>query len=356
MRPLLAAAAAAVVLFCPEALAVAQRTFVSTAGSDANTVANCSLVSPCRSFGSALTVTGTDGEIVVLDSGGYGRVTIDKSVSIIAPSGAYAGISVFAGTNGVDVDGAGIVVALRGLAINGQGGLKGIVFTQGARLYIEQCLISNMGTRGVDLLAGDTYITDTTIRDSTTFGILAQGSISVTIDGTRIERNGTGLSALNGPRLAMTRSVVAGNGGVFSIDINSDDGSSETVVTISESNLSQNTTGAVRARATGAGSIVRLALSRNTISRSGGSGIFMSATTGTLTAVVTDNTIVGNQGNGIATSGAGVSATIATNAISGNSSTGVAQGSSSLLRTRSNNIVQDHTTDISGTLTFVAGD
>jgi len=45
------AGAVAAVLFLSsfEAFAVAQRTFVWTAGDDANTVVNCSLVSPCRS-------------------------------------------------------------------------------------------------------------------------------------------------------------------------------------------------------------------------------------------------------------------------------------------------------------------
>ena len=57
---------------------------------------------------------------------------------------------------------------LRGLTINGQGGDSGIVFTQGSRLYIEQCTISNMAVRGIDLHAGATLITDTTIRDNTT--------------------------------------------------------------------------------------------------------------------------------------------------------------------------------------------
>jgi hypothetical protein len=68
-RILIAALAAAVLLPCGNACAVAQRTFVSTSGNDANTAANCSLASPCRSFGSALSVTVADGEIVVLDSG-----------------------------------------------------------------------------------------------------------------------------------------------------------------------------------------------------------------------------------------------------------------------------------------------
>ena len=76
MRLAITLVAAAVLLVpCPDAHALAQRTFVSTSGNDANTGANCSLVAPCRSFASAMSVTATDGEIVVLDSGGYGPVT-----------------------------------------------------------------------------------------------------------------------------------------------------------------------------------------------------------------------------------------------------------------------------------------
>jgi hypothetical protein len=67
-----------------------------------------------------MTVTAANGEIVVLDSGGYGRVTIDKSVSIVAPPGIYAGISVFAGQDGVTIFTPGITVVLRGLTINGR--------------------------------------------------------------------------------------------------------------------------------------------------------------------------------------------------------------------------------------------
>jgi len=62
--------------------AAAQRTFVSTAGDDVNTVLNCSLAAPCRSFGSAIGVTSPDGELIVLDSGGYGPVTITQAVTI----------------------------------------------------------------------------------------------------------------------------------------------------------------------------------------------------------------------------------------------------------------------------------
>jgi hypothetical protein len=91
----------------------AQRTFVSGHGNDAN---DCSLDAPCRSFATAITRTDPKGEIVVLDSAGYGRVTIDKSVAIIAPPGIHAGITASGGANGVDIDGAAITVTLRGLS------------------------------------------------------------------------------------------------------------------------------------------------------------------------------------------------------------------------------------------------
>src|SRR6266446_6592240 len=75
----------------------APRTFVSGLGNDANPG---TLTSPKRSFASALTVTDAGGEIIVLDSAGYGPVTINKSVSIISPTGVYAGITVPSGSDG----------------------------------------------------------------------------------------------------------------------------------------------------------------------------------------------------------------------------------------------------------------
>ena len=128
------------------AFGTAQRTFVSSAGDDLNV---CSLVAPCRSFGRALTQTNDSGEIIVIDSAGYGVVTIGKSVSIVAPAGVYAGISVFPGTDGVVIAGAGIEVALRGLTINGQGGNRGIFYTFGARLRVSSCVISKMSGAGI---------------------------------------------------------------------------------------------------------------------------------------------------------------------------------------------------------------
>ena len=55
--------------------AAAQRTFVSAGGVDNP---NCSLAAPCRSFASAIAATLSGGEVIVLDSAGYGPVTITK--------------------------------------------------------------------------------------------------------------------------------------------------------------------------------------------------------------------------------------------------------------------------------------
>ena len=78
---------------------------------------------PCRDFATALAATNPNGEIIVLDSGGYGAVTIGQSVSIIAPPGVYAGISVFGGGDGVTIAaGPADKVTFRGLDDQRAGG------------------------------------------------------------------------------------------------------------------------------------------------------------------------------------------------------------------------------------------
>ena len=121
----------------------AQRTFVASTGSD---VDPCSIAAPCRGFARAITQTSAGGEVVVLDSAGYGSVTVTKSVSIIAPAGIYAGISVLSG-DGVTVNAPGATVVLHGLSINGQGGDRGVSLLAAARLRVENCVVSGMGHR-----------------------------------------------------------------------------------------------------------------------------------------------------------------------------------------------------------------
>jgi hypothetical protein len=107
------------------ALAQASRTWVSadSTASDANP---CSRTAPCSTFSGAITKTAAGGEINALTPGGYGGVTITKSITIDA-TGAEAGVLVD-GTNGIVVNaGDSDTVTLKGLDFEGLGtGLAGV--------------------------------------------------------------------------------------------------------------------------------------------------------------------------------------------------------------------------------------
>jgi len=124
--------------------AAGTRTHVSNAGSDANTAFSCDFAHPCRTFAAALAQTTPGGEILAVDSGGFGKLVIDRSVAIIAAPGAFAGIGVGAGGNatGVEIATPGVDVVLRGLTLTGQGGDYGIHMTAGNSLTIEDCVVS----------------------------------------------------------------------------------------------------------------------------------------------------------------------------------------------------------------------
>src|SRR5215469_8886866 len=80
-----------VTVFASVSQAQVQRTFVSGSGSDGNP---CSRTSPCRTFTQALSVTNPGGEVIALDSAGYGAFIVTQAVTIQAPNGVYAGVTV----------------------------------------------------------------------------------------------------------------------------------------------------------------------------------------------------------------------------------------------------------------------
>src|SRR5258706_868563 len=130
--------------FASLAQAQASRTWVSGVGDDANP---CSRTAPCKTFAGAISKTANFGEIDALDPGGFGAVTITKSITIDGGGGQVASVLV-AGTNGIVVQaGANDVVTLRNIRINGivgspsGAGLNGIRFLSGAALHVEHCTI-----------------------------------------------------------------------------------------------------------------------------------------------------------------------------------------------------------------------
>ncbi len=201
-------------LAATDATAGGQRSFVSGSGADVGT---CTLTAPCRTFGYAITQTNSGGEVIVLDSAGYGPVIITQSVSIITPTGVYAGISASTGS-AVTIATAGVHVVLRGLSLNGTGGTTGVSMTNGNRLSIESSVISNFSGNGIFVGApADVRIVDTIVRDNGSYGIQLQGGASGDIASSKIFGNGfigvaaEGAVASTTSTVVVTDSVVSGN-------------------------------------------------------------------------------------------------------------------------------------------------
>jgi hypothetical protein len=137
-------------LWLAPAHAQATRTWVSGVGDDANP---CSRTAPCKTFAGAISKTATGGEISVLDPGGFGAVTITKSITLNG-EGTLAGI-LNAGTNGVIISPSipsGSKVILRNISIAGGGtGLNGIRHLGAAELVVDRVQIYGQTGAGIDM-------------------------------------------------------------------------------------------------------------------------------------------------------------------------------------------------------------
>lgn len=182
--------------------AQATRTWVSGVGDDANP---CSRTAPCKTFAGAISKTAAGGEISVLDPGGFGVVTITKSITING-DGTLAGI-LNAGTNGIIVNaGANDIVYIRNVSINGAGtGLNGIRYLAGKALHVENCNIYGQGNNttgngnGIVVSVGATallFVKDTNIKNCAVSGVTANASAGVVgglLEHVRIEGEPTGV-------------------------------------------------------------------------------------------------------------------------------------------------------------------
>ena len=202
---------------CFPALAHAQatRTWVSGVGDDANP---CSRTAPCKTFPGAISKTAASGEIDTLDPGGFGGVTITKSITIDGTSG-LAGVLV-SGTNAIVVNASSSdVVILRNLDINGIGsGLAGILILGAADVRIENCKIYRFSGRGIEdrRTAGHLSVTNTIVNDNGQTGILAMsggaGTLNVSVDHVQMHGNGnSGLAITGGARAIVAHSSATSN-------------------------------------------------------------------------------------------------------------------------------------------------
>ena len=242
------AALAVCVAAANSALAVApQRTFVASYGLDTNA---CSLSAPCRGFQTAINAVAPGGEVVALDTGGYGAMEIHKSVSVIVPTGIHAGLSPstgiplpgYPGQFGVvliDVQNTDVVV-LRGLNINHQGTLTGgieWISANGGTVYVENTVVNGFPKEGIYVQAptGTLIVKDSDLRNNSValYGALAGGGRGfdqpggILADRVRLEGSGTAVRILSDVGIVLSNSEITANDVAF--DIQSATGFSSTV-------------------------------------------------------------------------------------------------------------------------------
>jgi hypothetical protein len=310
---LLALTLGSLVSFLAPAHAQATRTWVSGVGDDANP---CSRTAPCKTFAGSISKTAPGGEINCLDPGGFGALTITKSITISCEAGT-AGVLV-SGTNGFIVNAAASdVVVLRGLDIEGLGtGISGISILSAGTVHVQQTVIRNFrgGGSGITLtpnnIAIRLFVSDTFFgsngNSATTGGIVIKpqgtGTASAAITNAKFENNSQGIRADATATTGTVRATIEGS----SISGNGTDG----VTAIANSTV---------------GSIV--IVDRSVIANNAQSGVVANGATLLLGASV----VTGN-GTGLSTVNAGTLFSYRNNNINGNANDNVAVSTTAALQ------------------------
>ena len=168
------------------------RVFVASTGNDA---AAGGRTSPKRTFQAAHDAVAAGGEIVVLDTAGYGSLTITKSVTVTVPPGVN-GFAALSGTPdnsaAITVNAAGTdTVTLRGLVITGgdssnQG--AGVLANSFRTLRIEDCTFTRV-IYGVDCnVSSPSRLIMTRTRMRTTLaGVFVQGACDAVVTDCQVD-------------------------------------------------------------------------------------------------------------------------------------------------------------------------
>jgi hypothetical protein len=238
-------------------------------------------------------VTIAGGEIYVLNSANYGAVTINKAVTITS-EGAVAGVLATSGV-GITINaGASDVINLRGLDIDGgNSGSTGIQFSSGQSLNIQKSVVRGFSSSGINFAptgASTLFVSDTTVTNNRSNGILVTSSGSVPVNGalSRVAASGNGVGVFaNGTNvnLALTDTVASNN--------NYGIGASAAAVMVRNSTVSNNAIGI----AANQSSIVRVGQSTVTANGTG-----WQSTNGGQVVSYGNNNISGNSTDGAVTS------------------------------------------------------
>ena len=184
------------------------RTWVSGVGDDLNP---CSRTAPCKTYAGAISKTSKDGEISTLDPGGFGTVTITKSITINGGNGGQGYGSIIAALQTgviINITDAGDVrksVRLDWLNINGVStGTDGIRFVAGSALHVSNTLIDGFTSDGIEVTSSNSTVVveNTQVRNCVGTGMRTNGTVGGGIKASVIDsyftRNGVGLNFQNG--------------------------------------------------------------------------------------------------------------------------------------------------------------
>ena len=203
--------------FASLAQAQASRTWVSGVGDDANP---CSRTAPCKTWAGAISKTAACGEIDALDPGGFGAVTITKSITLDG-TGTFASILASLTTGIIINAAASDVITIRGISINGFcNGIRGMNIIQAKEVNVEDCVIFRFVNEGILVNTSATMqvnVRNTVIRDNVVAGISVNSTGANIVKGSLINSsfvgNGVGLLAKKGSRIHADHCNISGSTG-----------------------------------------------------------------------------------------------------------------------------------------------
>jgi hypothetical protein len=233
---------------CAAAFAQNNRSAVASTGLDTN---GCTVISPCRSFGVAIAHTNPGGEIIALDTAGYGPFSINQAITVSGAPGIHAAITVTTGTGVSVAAGSNDRVVLRNLVVIGAGGLSAIYATFGSELQIVGCRTSGF-TNGEIVIADVAFIIDhCAVIDGTgnsSLGIWVQhnqvGPITRgTIVNTLVDAQWVGILAGEGTAVVVSNSTITNcNAGAEAV-VSSAQGTGNADLTVDNCTIAHNNYG-----------------------------------------------------------------------------------------------------------------
>jgi hypothetical protein len=208
--------------FGASAHAQANRTFVSTTGVDTNP---CTATAPCRNFSRAIAQVADGGEVLAVDSGGYGAFSVTgKAVRVMAAPGVQAGVTVSTGTTAAIFISNAPWVVLKGLTVSTPSDIVyGILVSGVGQTTIEGLSVSGFN-EGIRVLGGHAVIQDTHVlngRGSFPTGISlaasAAADVQAVVERVRLQGVYMGLetrsSTTHRAQAVVRSSVATGNAG-----------------------------------------------------------------------------------------------------------------------------------------------